>query len=341
MERLLITGGTGSFGNAVIRYFLNDPNIGEIIVFSRDEKKQHDMRQELPHPKINYIVGDIRDYDAIRKATRGVDWIFHAAALKHVPTGEFFPLEVVQTNILGTENVLNAAEENDVRKVVLLSTDKAVYPINAMGMTKAVAEKLVGAHARQSRHTVFCSVRYGNVMASRGSVIPLFVEAIKNGRPITLTDANMTRYLLSLDEAIGLVNLAIKKGAPGDLFVRKAPAATMGDLTRALLNIFGANNEIKVVGLRAGEKIHETLATQLELTRSEDLGDFYRIKDAANYDYQDFYTNGIKTVVQADYTSENTKRLTVAEIERLLLSLPYIQEELKNWRNQQRLSATN
>lgn len=330
MARLLITGGTGSFGNAVAHRFLNDDSISEIIIFSRDEKKQHDMRQVFDHKKINYVVGDIRDKEAISHASRGVDFIFHAAALKHVPTGEYFPMELVKTNILGTENVISAAEENGVKKFVLLSTDKAVYPINAMGMTKAVAEKLIGARARQSKSTIFCAVRYGNVMASRGSVIPLFVNCIKNNKPLPITDPNMTRFLLSLDDSINLVNVVIKEGQQGDLFVKKAPAATMGDLAQALLNIFKVNNEIKIVGIRAGEKIHETLATQLELARAEDMGDYYRIKDIALCDYGDFYEHGVVKKIDGDYTSENTRRLSVPEIEQLLLSLDYIQQELKN-----------
>jgi UDP-glucose 4-epimerase len=333
MARLLITGGTGSFGNATLRRFLNDKRFSEIIVFSRDEKKQHDMRHEFSSPKIRFVVGDVRHKDSLLAATKGVDYIFHAAALKHVPTGEYFPMELIRTNILGTENVLSAAEENGLKRVVLLSTDKAAYPVNTMGMTKAIAEKLVGAKARGKKgpkDTIFSAVRYGNVMASRGSVIPLFVEAIKKGKPLTVTDPKMTRFLLSLDHAIDLVELAFTKGGQGDLFVMKAPAATMGDLAQALLNIFKAKNKIEVVGVRAGEKIHETLATQLELARAEDLGDFYRIKDATSAEYEDFYDRGIAKKINGDYTSENTKRLTIPEIEKLLLSLDYIKEELKN-----------
>lgn len=332
MARLLITGGTGSFGNAAIRHFLDDDSISEIIVFSRDEKKQHDMRHEIKSSKVDFVIGDVRNKEAILQASRGIDYIFHAAALKHVPTGEYFPREMVRTNILGTQNVLDAAEENGVKKVVLLSTDKAVYPINAMGMTKAIAEKLVGAKARKSLGTVFCAVRYGNVMATRGSVIPLFVDLIKSGQPLPVTDPLMTRFLLSLDDSIDLVSLAIKEGKQGDLFIKKAPAVTMGDLTQALLNIFKVKNPVKVVGVRAGEKLHESLATQLELVRAEDLGDYYRIRDGTGYDYQDYYGRGAAhDKIKDDYTSANTRRLKIPEIEKLLLSLPYIKQELKDF----------
>lgn len=332
MSRLLITGGTGSFGNAVAKRFLDDRRFSEIIIFSRDEKKQHDMRYEYNHPKLSFVVGDVRDYNSILKATRNIDYIFHAAALKHVPTGEYFPMELVRTNILGTENVLNAAEENGIRKVVLLSTDKAAYPINTMGMSKAIAEKLVGAHARESKGTVFCAVRYGNVMATRGSVIPLFIEYIKQNKPLTITNPEMTRFLLSLDESIDLVALAIDRGEQGDLFIKKAPAATMLDLTQAILNIFGAKNKVVIVGTRAGEKVHETLATALELSEADDLGDYFRIKDGATHKYINFYDKGIVNKIESDFTSENTQRLTVPQIEKVLKSLDYIKKELKSFK---------
>lgn len=332
MSRLLITGGTGSFGNAVVKRFLDDKRFSEIIIFSRDEKKQHDMRYEFNHPKLSFVVGDTRNKEAVLKATRRVDYIFHAAALKQVPTGEFFPLEMVQTNIFGTENVLNAAEENNVKKVVLLSTDKAVYPINAMGLSKAMAEKLIGAHARESKSTVFCTVRYGNVMATRGSVIPLFVELIKRKKPLQLTDPDMTRFLLSLNDSIDLVVLAIERGEQGDLFIKKAPATTVRNLAQAILNIFKVKNKIDIIGIRAGEKIHETLATKLELTNAEDFGNFYRIRDGARYKYEQFYKQGIINKIENDYTSENTKILSLKETEKLLLSLDYIKEELKKVR---------
>ncbi len=340
MARLLITGGTGSFGNAVVKRFLKNTHISEIIIFSRDEKKQHDMFYSFNHRKLTFVIGDIRDKDSITAACRGVDFIFHAAALKHIPTGEFFPVEIVRTNIIGTENVFNAAEANKVKKVVLLSTDKAAYPVNAMGMSKALAEKLVSAHARNSKSTVFCAVRYGNVIASRGSVIPLFIDLIKRNKPLPVTDPLMTRFLLTLDDSISLIELAIKKGRQGDLFIKKAPAATIGDLVRALLNIFKAKNKIKIIGKRAGEKIHETLATQVELVYAQDLGKYYRIYDGALHKYEEFYDKGIKTNTK-DYTSENTHRLTIPEIEKLLLSLPYIKEELKSKSLSQHIFSTH
>lgn len=328
MTRLLITGGTGSFGKTAVKRFLDDKKISEIIIFSRDEAKQHDMRHEFNSAKLTFIVGDIRDKESILKASKGVDYIFHAAALKQVPTGEYYPLEMIKTNILGTENVLSSAEENGVKKVVLLSTDKAVYPINAMGMSKAIAEKLIFAKARESKGTIFCAVRYGNVMASRGSVIPLFVDYIKNNKPLTVTNPNMTRFLLSLDDAIDLVILAILKGEQGDLFIKKAPASTMADLTQAIINIFKSKSKINIVGVRAGEKVHEALATQMEMNRSEDLTGYYRIKSETSLEYGDFFAKGNKVQAENDYTSENTKRLTVKEIEKILLSLDYIKKEL-------------
>lgn len=331
MSRLLITGGTGSFGNAATRRFLDDKRFSEIIIFSRDEKKQHDIRNELNHPKLTFVIGDTRNKDSILKASRGVDYIFHAAALKHVPTGEYFPIEMVQTNVLGTENVLAAAEENGVKKVVLLSTDKAVYPINTMGMTKAIAEKLIGARARESKGTIFCSVRYGNVMASRGSVIPLFVELAKKNKSLTVTDPNMTRFMISLEDSIDLVVLAIDRGNQGDLFIKKAPATTIGDLAQAIKNIFKSKSKLNVVGIRAGEKIHETLATSLELSRAEDMGDFYRIRDVASFSYESFYKKGVADNIEIpeDYTSNKTRILNVKETEKLLKSLHYIKKELK------------
>jgi len=333
MARILIIGGTGSFGTSFVKKYINDTKISEVIIFSRDEKKQHDMRYEFNNPKLSFVVGDVRDKDSVLKATRGVDYVFHAAALKQVPTGEYYPMEMIKTNVLGTENVLSAAEENGVKKVVFLSTDKAVYPINAMGISKALAEKLVSAKAMESRGTVFCSVRYGNVMASRGSVIPLFVEYIKKNKPLTVTDPNMTRFLLSLDDAIDLVMLAIQKGEQGDLFIKKAPASTVGDLTQALINIFKSKSKISIVGLRVGEKVHEALATSLELTRAQDLGEHFRIRDANIVKYNDFINKGTTKNVEDDYTSGNTQRLSIKEIEKLLLSLDYIKQELKQGKN--------
>lgn len=330
MARILITGGTGSFGNAAIRFFLQDRSIEQVVIFSRDEKKQHDMRHELAGERVDFIVGDVRDREAVLSAMDGVDYVFHAAALKHVPTGEFFPMEMVRTNILGTENVLHAANQKQVKRFVLLSTDKAVYPINMMGMSKAVAEKLVGSYARKSHGTIFTAVRYGNVMASRGSVIPVFIDYIKAGKPIPVTDPRMTRFLLSLDDSIDLVKLAIEQGKQGDLFVKKAPAATVGDTAQALLTIFGAKNEIKEIGVRAGEKIHETLATQLELSHAEDMKKYFRVRDLALEDYKTFYEKGSDIEIVGDYTSENTQRLTLAEVEATLRALPYVQQELKS-----------
>lgn len=345
MSRLLITGGTGSFGNAAAKYFLKNTKISEIIIFSRDEKKQHDMAYSFNHPKLVYVIGDVRDKDTFTAACKGVDFIFHAAALKHVPTGEFFPIEIVRTNILGTENVFNAAEINKVKKVVLLSTDKAAYPVNAMGMSKALAEKLVSSHARNSNGTIFCTVRYGNVMATRGSVIPLFIDRIKQNKSLPITDPSMTRFLFSLEDSISLVELALNKGRQGDLFIKKAPAATVGDLAQALLNIFKAknkqtfspneerpssSNKIKIIGKRAGEKIHETLATHVELVYAKDMGEYFRIRNGAAHEPSEFFYKGVKVKNTEDYTSENARRLSIPEIERMLFSLDYIKQELKS-----------
>lgn len=288
------------------------------------------MRFEINQPKLTFIVGDVRHKESILKATKGVDYIFHAAALKQVPTGEYFPMEMIRTNVIGTQNVLDAAEENGVKKVVLLSTDKAVYPINAMGMSKAMAEKLIFSKARESNGTIFCAVRYGNVMASRGSVIPLFVDYIKKNKSLTITDPNMTRFLLSLEDAIDLVMVAIQRGEQGDLFIKKAPASTISDLTQALKNIFKSKSKVSIIGLRAGEKIHEALATQMEIMRSEDIGNYYRIRSETSSDYTKYINSGDALKITSDYTSENTKRLTVKEVEKLLKSLDYIKKELKN-----------
>jgi len=329
MRKILITGGTGSFGSAMARRLLNDDSIEKIVILSRDEKKQHDMLQEFNSSKMQYIIGDVRDIDSVRNAMKGIDTVFHAAALKQVPTGEFFPMEIVKTNILGTQNVLDAAEEAGVKKVVLLSTDKAVYPINAMGISKSLAEKLISAKASRGSDTVFCTVRYGNVMATRGSVIPLFIDRIKNSEEIPITNPEMTRFLLSLEDAIGLVLFAIKEGRQGDLFVKKAPAATIQDLAQALLNIFNTDNEIKIVGTRAGEKVHETLITKLELAQSEDMGEFFRVMSPHTQDYEKYFDKGMNTKITDDYTSDNTKRLSVEETEELLLKLDFIQKALE------------
>jgi UDP-glucose 4-epimerase len=308
---------------------IDDKDTEEIVIFSRDEKKQHDMRQLFRSDKLRFIVGDIRDKDAIRSAVRGIDFIFHAAALKQVPTGEFFPQEMVKTNILGTQNLLDVAEEEeDVKKVVVLSTDKAVYPINAMGISKAMVEHLVTAKAKISKDTKYCVVRYGNVMASRGSVIPLFIDQIKSGNLVTVTNPKMTRFLLSLDHAIDLVLLAIDKGEQGDVFIKKAPAATVEDIAACLLKIYSANNEIKIIGTRPGEKVHETLATKFELATAEDLEDFYRIRKLSNETPEDFFSSGVKLDEVDDYTSENTERLTLVKLENLLKDQVYIKNEL-------------
>jgi len=329
MKNILITGGTGSFGRAITRRLLEEDQAQEIAIFSRDEFKQHLMREEMQTDKIRFVVGDVRDESALEEAMEGVDTVFHAAALKQVPTGEYYPAEMVKTNVMGTKNVLEVARKNStVRKVVLLSTDKAVYPVNTMGISKALAEKLVASAHLSDQKTVYCAVRYGNVMVSRGSVIPLFINHIKAGRQIPVTNPDMTRFLLNLDDAIDLVLLAIDCGASGDLFIKKAPAAKIGELAQALLNVFGAKNDVVTIGTRAGEKVHETLATRLELARAEDLGNHYRIRDQVRARYKDYYFEGSDEAPREDYTSENTRRLTVGEIETLLRSLPYVSDQL-------------
>ncbi len=330
-KTLLITGGTGSFGNAVLRRFL-DTDIKEIRIFSRDEKKQEDMRIELKNDKVKFYIGDVRDYDSINFALSGVDFVFHAAALKQVPSCEFYPMEAVRTNEIGASNVLNAAVANGVQKVIVLSTDKAVYPINAMGISKAMMEKLMVAKARTTdvNKTVLCGTRYGNVMASRGSVIPLFVKQIKEGKPLTVTDPNMTRFLMSLEDSIDLVVYAFQNAKQGDLFVQKAPASTVMDLTLALKELFKADNEIKIIGTRHAEKLYETLLTREEMVRAEDLGGYYRIPcDERDLNYGKYFTEGEQQVSQAeDYHSHNTKRLNTDEVKEVLLKLPFIQQEL-------------
>jgi UDP-N-acetylglucosamine 4,6-dehydratase/5-epimerase len=332
-KTLLITGGTGSFGNAVLKRFLNT-NIREIRIFSRDEKKQDDMRQYYNNAKIKYYIGDVRSYDSINSALKGVDYVFQAAALKQVPSCEFFPTEAVRTNVLGCENVLNAAIENKVSRVIVLSTDKAVYPINAMGMSKALSEKVMVAKSRNLNGTgiVFCGTRYGNVMASRGSVIPLFAEQIKKGNPLTLTDPNMTRYMMTLDDAVDLVLFAFKNGKPGDIFVQKSPACTIEVLAKALLEVYKANNPIKIIGTRHGEKLYETLVNREEMIKAEDLGDFYRIPaDTRDLNYNQFFIEGEAEISKVEeYNSHNTKRLNVEETKELLMRLDFIQDELKN-----------
>jgi len=332
-KTLLITGGTGSFGNAVLKRFLNT-DIKEIRIFSRDEKKQDDMRQYYNNPKIKYYIGDVRNYESINSALKGVDYVFQAAALKQVPSCEFFPIEAVRTNVLGCDNVLNAAMENNVSRVIVLSTDKAVYPINAMGMSKALSEKVMVAKSRNLNGTgmVFCGTRYGNVMASRGSVIPLFAEQIKKGNPLTITDPNMTRYMMTLDDAVDLVLFAFKNGNPGDIFVQKSPACTIEVLAKALLEVYKAKNPIKIIGTRHGEKLYETLVNREEMIKAEDLGNFYRIPaDTRDLNYNRFFIEGEAQISQMEeYTSHNTKRLNIAETKELLMRLDFIQDDLKN-----------
>jgi UDP-N-acetylglucosamine 4,6-dehydratase len=328
---LLITGGTGSFGNAVLKRFL-DTEIKEIRIFSRDEKKQDDMRKAYKNDKIKFYIGDVRDFNSISGAMHGVDFVFQAAALKQVPSCEFFPMEAVRTNILGTDNVLAAAVQHGVKKVICLSTDKAVYPINAMGISKAMMEKVMVAKSRTvtAEKTIICGTRYGNVMASRGSVIPLFVQQIKAGLPLSVTDPNMTRYLMSLEDAVELVLYAFKHAQPGDIFVQKAPASTIRDLAQAVNELMGANDEIKVIGTRHGEKLHETLLTREEMAEAEDLGDYYRIPaDTRDLNYDKFFVEGEEQVSRGwEYTSENTRRLDVDGVKELLLKLEYIRHEL-------------
>jgi len=328
---LLITGGTGSFGNAVLRRFLHS-DIKEIRIFSRDEKKQDDMRQLYQNPKIKYYIGDVRSPESINSAMKGVDYVFHASALKQVPSCEFFPTEAVRTNVLGCENVLNAALENKVGRVIVLSTDKAVYPINAMGMSKALSEKVMIAKSRSLNDSgmVFCGTRYGNVMASRGSVIPLFVDQIKKGNPITVTDPNMTRFMMTLDGAVDLVLFAYKNGKPGDIFVQKAPAATIEVLANALLELYSAKNQIKIIGTRHGEKLFETLVNREEMVKAEDLGDYYRIPaDTRDLNYNRFFMEGSSEIAQVEeYTSHNTHRMGVEETKQLLLKLDFIRDDL-------------
>jgi UDP-glucose 4-epimerase len=330
-KTIIITGGTGSFVNAVLNRFL-DTDVREIRIFSRDEKKQDDMRKLYNNPKIKFHLGDVRDYDSVANAMIGVDFVFHAAALKQVPSCEFFPIQAVKTNILGAENVIRAAIANQVKKVIVLSTDKAVYPINAMGMSKAMMEKVMVAYSRQQPEngTVLCGTRYGNVMASRGSVIPLFIEQIKAGKPITITDPTMTRYLMSLEEAVELVVYAYQHGVQGDIFVQKSPASTVKDLAQALIEMFEAKTEIKIIGTRHGEKKHETLVNREEMAKAVDLPGYYRIPaDTRDLNYEKYFSNGEAKVAEAvDYTSENTHRLTISEIKEKLLTLQYVRDEL-------------
>jgi UDP-glucose 4-epimerase len=330
-KTLMITGGTGSFGNAVLDRFLQT-DIGEIRIFSRDEKKQDDMRNRLKNPKIKFYIGDVRDFNSINHAMKGVDYVFHAAALKQVPSCEFFPIEAAKTNVFGTQNTIDAAVANGVERIICLSTDKAAYPINAMGISKALMEKVAVAASRNipGDATKVCLTRYGNVMASRGSVIPLFVNQIKEGNPITVTDPHMTRFLMSLEDAVDLVLFAFEHGNQGDLFVNKAPASTIGDLADAIKGIFNADNEVKVIGTRHGEKLYETLCTREEMQKAEDMGEFYRIPaDNRDLNYSRYFSEGEKDISSIeDYHSHNTKHLNNDELKRTLLNLDFIKEQL-------------
>lgn len=332
-KKLLITGGTGSFGNAVLRRFL-DTEISEIRIFSRDEKKQDDMRQFYNNPKIKYFIGDVRSCDSISSAMHGVDYVFHAAALKQVPSCEFFPGEAVRTNVLGCENVLNAALKHSVKRVVTLSTDKAVYPVNAMGMSKALSEKIMIAHSRNLNGTgsVFSGTRYGNVLASRGSVVPLFVNQIKNNQPLTVTDPKMTRFLMTLEEAVDLVIFAFKNGKNGDLFVKKSPATTIGILAQAILNLYKSDLPVRIIGTRHAEKLYETLVNREDMVKAIDEGDFYRIPaDNRDLNYNKFFTEGEARVSKAgEYNSHNTNQLDIGETKKLLLKLRFIRQDVLN-----------
>ncbi|MBC5837035.1 polysaccharide biosynthesis protein [Flavobacterium muglaense] len=329
---LLITGGTGSFGNAMLKGFLNS-DLKEIRIFSRDEKKQEDMRIAYKNDKLNFVVGDVRDFDSINNAMRGVDFVFHAAALKQVPSCEFYPMQAVQTNILGAENVLEAAARNNVQRVVVLSTDKAVYPINVMGISKAMMEKMAVSKARDSRvketKAIYTATRYGNVMCSRGSIIPLFIKQIKEGKALSITNPKMTRFMMSLDDSVELVMFAFANGNPGDIFVQKSPGATIEDLAQALKELFKADNEIVIIGERHAEKMYETLCSKEEMSKAEDLGRFYRVPaDFRDLNYTKYVQEEGPKLVEGEYNSDNTERLNVEELKKLLLTLEYVQEEL-------------
>lgn len=333
---LLITGGTGSFGNAMLKGFLNS-DLKEIRIFSRDEKKQEDMRIEYKNDKLNFVIGDIRDFDSINNAMAGVDFVFHAAALKQVPSCEFYPMQAVQTNILGAENVLEAAARNNVKRVVVLSTDKAVYPINTMGMSKAVMEKLAVSKARDPRvqavDAVYTATRYGNVMASRGSIIPLFIKQIKEGKPLTVTNPKMTRFMMSLGQSVELVLFAFTNGNSGDIFVQKSPGATIEVLAQAIKELFNADNEIQIIGERHSEKMYETLCSKEEMAKAEDMGNFYRIPaDFRDLNYTKYVQTDGPALIKDEYNSDNTERLDVGQLKELLLTLDYVQEELANYK---------
>lgn len=329
---LLITGGTGSFGNAVLNRFLETLKFSEIRIFSRDEKKQDDLRKRVNNNKVKFYIGDVRDRDSLIPAIKGVDYIFHAAALKQVPSCEFFPLEAVKTNIIGTDNVLTVAQDCDVKKVVVLSTDKAAYPINAMGMSKALMEKVMVAKSRilDNNKTIFCGTRYGNVMASRGSVIPLFIDQIKKKKALTLTDPNMTRFMMTLEDAVDLVLYAFEHANQGDLFVQKAPSATVGTLAKALIELYKSTSEIKVIGTRHGEKVYETLVNREDMIKAEDLGEYYRIPaDNRDLNYEQYFSEGKPDIANLnEYHSHNTTILDIVGMKNLLLKLPIIRKDI-------------
>ncbi|MCR9015469.1 polysaccharide biosynthesis protein [Aquiflexum gelatinilyticum] len=331
-SKLLITGGTGSFGNAVLNRFVNTEMFDEIRIFSRDEKKQDDLRKKINNSKVKFYIGDVRNSSSVETAVKGVDYIFHAAALKQVPSCEFFPLEAVKTNILGTDNLLSAAEKFEVKRVVVLSTDKAAYPINAMGMSKALMEKVMVAKSRglEDDKTIFCGTRYGNVMASRGSVIPLFIDQIKKGQPLTITDPNMTRFMMTLEDAVDLVLFAFDNSNQGDLFIQKAPAATIEVLAKALLELYDSKNEIKTIGTRHGEKLFETLVNREDMVKAQDMGDYFRIPaDTRDLNYAQFFSEGEPNVSNfEEYHSHNTHRLDIEGTKKLLLKLPIIRKDI-------------
>ena len=332
-KTLLITGGTGSFGNAVLNRFFNSDHFKEIRIFSRDEKKQDDMRTRLNNEKLKFYIGDVRDYNSVEKAMRGVDYVFHAAALKQVPSCEFFPLEATKTNVFGTQNVIDAAGFNKVKKVICLSTDKAAYPINAMGISKALMEKVAVAASRNLSETTVCLTRYGNVMGSRGSVIPLFLDQLREGNNLTITDPKMTRFLMSLDEAVELVLFAFEHGNPGDLFVNKAPASNIGDLAKALKELLELDNKVKIIGTRHGEKLYETLCTREEMMKAEDMGDFFRIPaDNRSLNYSSYFSEGEKELSNIeDYNSHNTEQKDIEGIKELLLKLDFVKQVVNKY----------
>ena len=329
-KTILITGGTGSFGNAVLNRLI-DSEYKEIRIFSRDEKKQHDMRTKFNNPKLQFFIGDVRNYDSINNACKNVDFVFQAAALKQVPSCEFFPMEATYTNIIGTDNVIRAAVNNNIKKIICLSTDKAAYPINAMGISKAMMEKVALSWSRKVEHnTIICVTRYGNVMASRGSVIPHFTEQIKNNKPLTITNPKMTRFLMSLDEAVELVFFAFKNGKQGDLFVQKSPASTIEDLSIAMKKLFSSDVETEIIGTRHGEKLYETLCTKEEMSKAEDLGNYYKVPiDSRDLNYNKYYDDGVLVEDFDEYNSHNTYRLKIDEIKNKLLEIDYIKKQLK------------